>query len=197
MAERPLHTQIFVISLQSVRILHCSRKVYAVRQRDGSLCTQKQPETAALEAAIKKRDPMGGQYACHSKAETTTFGCERPQHKHQIGGLQLCKQVGLCVHGRNNSKAQNTPRKGPDTGASSGHTYTACPLPKHHCTLEIDNGSSVNRGGACPASTAYTQKHRYVALSNQSCMANCSKSIKSKCARKTCSALCSEFDSIH
>ena len=39
------------------------RKVYAVRRHDGSLCTQKQPETAALKAAIRKSDPKGGQPA--------------------------------------------------------------------------------------------------------------------------------------
>ena len=32
--------------------------VYAVRHHDGSLCTQ--PETAALKAAIRKTDPLGG-----------------------------------------------------------------------------------------------------------------------------------------
>ena len=37
------------------------RKAYAVERHDGSLCTQKQPETAALKAAIKKSDPVGGQ----------------------------------------------------------------------------------------------------------------------------------------
>ena len=37
------------------------RKVYAVRRHHGSLCTRKQPETAALRAAINKSDPMGGQ----------------------------------------------------------------------------------------------------------------------------------------
>ena len=44
------------------------RKVYAVRRHDGSLCTQKQPETAAcrvLKAATRRRksksDPKGGQ----------------------------------------------------------------------------------------------------------------------------------------
>lgn len=34
-------------------------KVYAVRRHGGSLCTQKQTETAALQAAIRKRDPVG------------------------------------------------------------------------------------------------------------------------------------------
>ena len=43
------------------------RKVYAVRRYNGSLCTQKQPETAAfraLKAATRKgkqTDPKGGQ----------------------------------------------------------------------------------------------------------------------------------------
>ena len=45
------------------------RKVYAVRRYNGSLCTQKQPETAAfraLKAATRKgkqKDPKGGQPA--------------------------------------------------------------------------------------------------------------------------------------
>ena len=39
------------------------RKVYAIRRYNGSLCTQKQPETAALTAAIRKSDPKGGQPA--------------------------------------------------------------------------------------------------------------------------------------
>ena len=30
-------------------------------RHDGSLCTQKQPETAALQAAIRKSDPRGGE----------------------------------------------------------------------------------------------------------------------------------------
>ena len=37
------------------------RQIYAVRRHDGSLCTQKQPETAALKTAIKQSDLMGGQ----------------------------------------------------------------------------------------------------------------------------------------
>ena len=37
------------------------RKIYAVRRHDRSLCTQKQPEAAALKAAMKKSDPVGGQ----------------------------------------------------------------------------------------------------------------------------------------
>ena len=37
------------------------RKVYAVRRHNRSLCAQKQPETAALKAAIRKSDPKGGQ----------------------------------------------------------------------------------------------------------------------------------------
>ena len=39
-------------------------KVYTVRRHNGSLCTQKQPETAALralQAATRKHDPKGGQ----------------------------------------------------------------------------------------------------------------------------------------
>ena len=37
------------------------RKVYAAKHHNGSLCTQKQPVTAALTAAIRKRDSMGAQ----------------------------------------------------------------------------------------------------------------------------------------
>ena len=33
-----------------------------MRHHDWSLCAQKQPETAALTAAIKKSDPMGRQH---------------------------------------------------------------------------------------------------------------------------------------
>ena len=43
-------------------------KVYAVRRHNGSLCTQKQPETAALralKAATRKSDPKGGQLAAN------------------------------------------------------------------------------------------------------------------------------------
>ena len=47
------------------------RKVYVVRRHDGSLCTQKQPETAALRAAIKKSDPMGGQPFARSSLKHT------------------------------------------------------------------------------------------------------------------------------
>ena len=46
-------------------------KVCVVRRHDGSLCTQKQPETAALKAAIKTSDPMGGQSAMLVKSMFT------------------------------------------------------------------------------------------------------------------------------
>ena len=39
-------------------------------RHDGSLCAQKQPETAALKAAIKESDPVGGQPTyMHVKAD--------------------------------------------------------------------------------------------------------------------------------
>ena len=40
--------------------------VYAIRCCDRILCTQKQPETAVLEAASRKCDHMGVQLARHS-----------------------------------------------------------------------------------------------------------------------------------
>ena len=42
------------------------KKVYVVRRHDGSLCTQKQPETAALKAAISKIDLWEVRYENHN-----------------------------------------------------------------------------------------------------------------------------------
>ena len=42
------------------------KKVYAVRRHDGSLCTQKQLETAAFKAASRKIDLWGVSYENHS-----------------------------------------------------------------------------------------------------------------------------------
>ena len=36
------------------------RKVYTLKRRDRSVCTQRQPESAALKAAIRTSDPKGG-----------------------------------------------------------------------------------------------------------------------------------------
>ena len=60
-----LLASVYVIRLQK-------RKVCAVRRHDGSLCTQKQPGTAAVKAATRKNDPMGGQpIRLHNMAQTT------------------------------------------------------------------------------------------------------------------------------
>ena len=58
------------------------RKVYAVRRHDRSLCTQKQPETAALralKAATRESDPKGGQPALSMTA----------QHQKRMAGWTL------------------------------------------------------------------------------------------------------------
>ena len=56
-----LYSVLHVLQAHLAQCQEEERKVYAVRRHFGSLCTQKQPKTAALKAAIRTSDLVGGQ----------------------------------------------------------------------------------------------------------------------------------------
>ena len=77
-------------------ILFEGRKVYAVRRHGGSLCTQKQPETAALralKAATRKHDPKGGQPALFDYCLLFDRVAMMPMHQHTHRGLASCRKA--------------------------------------------------------------------------------------------------------
>ena len=81
--QKSIYLFIYLFVYSQKVFIHLRVIYNAVKSHDGSPCTQKQPETAALKAAIKKSDHMGSQQA----------GCMGKQHKD-------CRPTQSIIHPR-------------------------------------------------------------------------------------------------
>ena len=107
---------------------HKKAKVYAVRHHDRSLCTQKQPRTAALKAAFRKSDPMGGQpghtlYAC----SLSSIDPRRSQAFPQEALCLMHLRHRSCTLSSNTHMARHVNR----SAAHSSGTHIACQVKPH------------------------------------------------------------------
>ena len=79
---------------------HClhrnKRKLFAARRHGRSLCIQKQPETAALKAAIRKSDPMGDQPAAYIPLLADNKG--RKKHLNEAVATIIAETASLQQH---------------------------------------------------------------------------------------------------